>query len=152
MSDSEKVGASIERLCDITCRMVLVEANQIVLFSPRQLNGSSVHLRRRHQRLCGQPRDPLSKDMVKVSRVFIRVIGGDVSIGAPEGSQPGSVLRGGAYTRPLKTPRKNTASHTTRPARSGDVSVRLNLPGFLVTGLFRISDGASQPGWACFAC
>lgn len=112
MSDSEKVGASIERSCDITCRMVLVEANQIVLFSPRQLNGSSVHLRRRHQRLCGQPRDPLSKGMVKVSRVFIRVSGGDVSFEAPEGSQPESVLRGGgSYETTEDTKKKNCIPH-----------------------------------------
>lgn len=80
--------------------------------APRRLNGSSVHLHRRHQRLCGQPRDPLSKDMVKVSRVFIRVIGGDVSIGAPEGSQPGSVLRGGgSYETTEDTKKINCIPH-----------------------------------------
>ena len=50
--------------------------------------------------------------MVKFGRIFIRISGGDVSIEAPEGSSPESVL-GGAHTRPLKTPRKKL--HPTPP-------------------------------------
>ena len=50
--------------------------------------------------------------MVKFGRIFIRISGGDVSIEAPEGSQPESVLRGGgSYETTEDTKKKNCIPH-----------------------------------------